>query len=100
MGTEKFSIRSSSNQILAQGEVTLLYEDSGLAVNIHTFPKLVLSSKLEPISYAWDEKSPDIYHLEVDFRSSPGRNERSGEKEESETLDRHHQHTACGFVGG
>jgi len=73
MGTEKFSIRSSSNQILAQGEVTLLYEDSGRAVNIHTFPKLVLSSKLEPISYAWDEKSPDIYHLEVDFRSSPAR---------------------------
>jgi len=73
MGTEKFSIRSTSNQIQAQGEVTLRYEDSGRAVNIHTFPRLVLSSELEPVSYVWDEKSPDISHLEVDFRSSPAR---------------------------
>lgn len=73
MGTEEFTIRSSSNQIQAQGEVTLHYQDSGRAVNIHTFPTLVLSSELEPVSYVWDEKNPEISHLEVDFRSSPAR---------------------------
>lgn len=73
IGTEKFSILSSSNQIEAQGEIILRYEEGGRTVDIHTFPKLVLSFQLEPVSYLWDEKSPDTNHLEVNFRSSPAR---------------------------
>jgi hypothetical protein len=73
IGTEKFSIRSSSNEVQAEGQISLHYADGGRNVDIQTFPKLVLSHGLEPIAYTWDEKSPDSNHLEVDFRSSPAR---------------------------
>jgi len=73
IGTEKFSIRTTSKQVEAQGEIRLQYEDGGRRVDLQTFPKLVLDSALEPITYTWDEKSPDSNHLEVDFRSSPAR---------------------------
>jgi hypothetical protein len=73
IGTEKFSIRSSSKEVRAEGEISLHYTDNGKKVDVETTPKLVLSPSLEPLAYTWDEKSPESNHLEVDFRSSPAR---------------------------
>lgn len=73
IGTEKFSIRTSSTQVEAEGQISLHYTDGGKKVDVETAAKLVLSPALEPLAYTWDEKSPDTNHLEVDFRTSPAK---------------------------
>lgn len=73
IGTEKFSIRSGSKQVEAEGQISLHYTDAGKKMDLETSPKLVLTPALDPVAYNWEEKSPDTNRLEVDFRSSPAR---------------------------
>lgn len=73
IGTEKFSIRSSSDQVEAQADIRLQSLQENAPATLETFPKLVLDSQLHPQTYSWKLKGPESYQLEVDFRSSPAR---------------------------
>jgi hypothetical protein len=73
IGTEAFKIRSSPDQVVAQAEIHLRVEQDGKTVELKTFPNLVMSPQLDPLTYTWSQKGPQNSQLEVDFRSTPAR---------------------------
>jgi hypothetical protein len=73
VGTEKFEIRSSAGRIEACAAINLRIEQGGKITDIRTFPELVLSSQLEPLTYKWSQTGPEFSQLSVDFHSSPVR---------------------------
>lgn len=73
IGTEAFDIRSAGDRFEAEAKIELRVEREGKVHEFRTAPKLVLDSALQPVTYTWDQKSPQPSHLEVDFRPSPAK---------------------------
>jgi hypothetical protein len=73
VGTETFDIRSPGDRVEAEAEIELRIERDGKVHEFKTFPKLVLNSALQPLTYSWSQKGSQSSQLEVDFRSSPAR---------------------------
>jgi hypothetical protein len=73
VGTETFDIRSRDDRIEAEAKIDLRIERDGKIEEFKTFPKLVLNSSLDPMTYSWSQKGPQSSQLEVDFRSSPAK---------------------------
>jgi hypothetical protein len=73
VGTESFTIRSSRGQIEAEAKIELRIQRDGKTYDFKISPKLVLDSRLQPLTYAWMQKGPQSSQLEVDFRSSPAK---------------------------
>jgi hypothetical protein len=72
-GTETFDIRSIGDRVEAEAKIELLIEQEGKVRQFKNAPKLVLNSTLQPLTYAWSQKSPQSSQLEVDFRASPAK---------------------------
>lgn len=72
-GTETFDIRSIGDRVEAEAKIELLIEQEGKVRQFKNVPKLVLNSTLQPLTYAWSQKSPQSSQLEVDFRASPAK---------------------------
>ncbi len=73
VGTETFDIRSLGDRVEAEAEIELRIERDGKVHEFKTFPKLVLNSALQPLTYSWSQKGSQSSQLEVDFRSSPAK---------------------------
>jgi len=73
VGSESFKIHSSAGRVEARGEIRLNLEQNGKAMNVRSFPDLVLDSQLHPLTYTWSQQGPQSSRLEVDFRSNPAR---------------------------
>jgi hypothetical protein len=73
VGTETFDIRSTGDRVEAEAEIELRIERDGKVHEFKTFPKLVLNSALQPLTYSWNQKGSQSSQLEVDFRSSPAK---------------------------
>jgi hypothetical protein len=73
IGTENFDIRSSDDRIEAKAAIQLRVTQNGKAVELKSFPDLVLSSQFEPLTYTWIQKGSQSSQLEVDFRKSPAK---------------------------
>ena len=73
VGSESFKIHSSTIGVEARGEIRLNIQQKGKAVNVRTFPDLVLDSQLHPLTYTWSQQGPQSSRLEVNFRSNPAR---------------------------
>ncbi|MBI1941360.1 MAG: hypothetical protein HYS33_07635 [Acidobacteria bacterium] len=73
IGTEKFSIRTARNKVIAEAQIEMRVERDGKSYQFKTSPKLVLNANLEPETYAWNQKGSESSRLEVDFRASPAR---------------------------
>ena len=73
MGTETFDLRSTGDRVEAEAKVELRIQRDGKVDEFKTFPKLVLGSALQPLTYSWSQKGSQSSELEVDFRSSPAK---------------------------
>jgi hypothetical protein len=73
IGTETFEIHSSPDQVEAHAEIHLRVEQNGKTIELKTFPNLVMSPQLNPLTYTWSQKGPQNSQLEVDFRSTPAK---------------------------
>jgi hypothetical protein len=73
IGTEKFEIRSSPGTIEAQAEIHLRVKQNGEMIEMKTFPNLVMSPQLNPLTYTWSQKGLQNSQLEVDFRATPAK---------------------------
>jgi hypothetical protein len=71
IGTESFTIKSSSHQVEAEARIELRVVQDGKTYNFKTTPKLVLDDKLQPLTYSWSQKGAQSSELRVDFRSTP-----------------------------
>lgn len=73
VGSETFNIRSTGERVEAEAKIELRLEREGKTYEFKTFPKLVLDSALQPLTYSWSQKGSQSSELEVDFRSSPAK---------------------------
>lgn len=73
VGTETFDLRSTGDRVEAEAKVELRIQRDGKVDEFKTFPKLVLGSALQPLTYSWSQKGSQSSELEVDFRSSPAK---------------------------
>jgi hypothetical protein len=73
VGTEKFEILSARDGFTASAELELRVEEDGKTLVFHTFPELVLDSRLRPLAYRWDQKGSSRSGLSIDFSTSPAR---------------------------
>lgn len=70
IGTETFEIATKGDTVEASAKIELRVQQEGKAVEFKTFPHLVLTPDLEPLSYEWSQKGAQSSQLEVDLRSS------------------------------
>ncbi len=68
---EKFDIQTSPGKIEASAEIDLRVEHAGKTLDFKTFPKLVSTARLQPLTYTWKQEGSQASHLSVDFRPSP-----------------------------
>jgi len=73
IGSEKFEIQSTADQISAKAESQFQIEQEGKPVLIKTSSNLVLNSQLAPLTYSWSQKGNQASSLEADFRSKPAK---------------------------
>jgi hypothetical protein len=73
IGTETFTIKSSSGQVEAEARIELRAEQEGKTYDFRTSPKLVMNSDLRPLTYSWSQKGTQSSELSVDFRSTPAK---------------------------
>jgi hypothetical protein len=71
LGTEKFSIQASGDELVAQADIHMKSLQSQTPIEFESFPKLVLDSHLDPQTYSWHINGPESYEINVDFRTSP-----------------------------
>jgi len=73
IGTETFTIKSSSHQVEAEAKIELRVEQNGKTYDFKTVPKLVLNDDLQPLTYSWSQKGAQSSELDVDFHSTPSK---------------------------
>jgi hypothetical protein len=73
IGSEKFAIQCTADQISARAETEFQIDREGKTVLIKTSSALVLNSQLVPLTYSWNMKSPQASSLEADFRTKPAK---------------------------
>ena len=71
IGTEVFEIRVRPAGIEAQGNVHLLLEQGGKALEVHTASTLLLDRQYHPVSYNWSQKGTHSSQLTIDFHADP-----------------------------
>jgi hypothetical protein len=73
IGTETFTIKSSSHQVEAEAKIELRAEQQGKTYDFKTSPKLLMNDDLQPLTYSWSQKGAQSSELSVDFRSTPAK---------------------------
>jgi hypothetical protein len=73
IGTETFTIKSSSHQVEAEARIELRAEQQGKTYDFKTSPKLLMNDDLQPLTYSWSQKGAQSSELSVDFRSTPAK---------------------------
>jgi hypothetical protein len=73
IGTETFTIKSSSHQVEAEAKIELRVKQDGKTYDFKTTPKLVLNDDLQPLTYSWTQKGAQSSELSVDFRATPAK---------------------------
>jgi hypothetical protein len=73
IGTETFTIKSSSHQLEAEAKIELRVKQDGKTYDFKTTPKLVMNDDLQPLTYSWSQKGAQSSELSVDFRSTPAK---------------------------
>jgi hypothetical protein len=71
IGTERFKIHATGNNIAAEAEIEIKTNQSGQPITLKSSPRLVLNQQWEPQTYVVNQKGNPEFHLEVDFRKSP-----------------------------
>ena len=73
IGTENFEIRSRGGQVEARAEIKIHVTQNGKSADFRTFPDLVLTPALDPVSYTWSQKGPQSSRISINFTGSPVR---------------------------
>ena len=71
IGTETFEIRSTGDRIEAEAKAEMRVQQEGKTFEFRTFPKLVLNSALQPLTYDWSQKGAQTSLLAIDFQTTP-----------------------------
>jgi hypothetical protein len=71
IGSEQFQIRPSQSDVRASAVVQLALNQEGKTLKFRTFPNLVLDSRLDPLTYAWEQKGAESSSIHIDFRRHP-----------------------------
>lgn len=73
VGTETFEITVHPDRVETAATGELHLEQSGKKIEVRTASDLVLSPKLDPLSYTWNQKGAQSSQLSVDFHTQPAR---------------------------
>jgi hypothetical protein len=73
IGTETFTIKSSSHQVEAEARIELRAEQQGKTYEFRTSSKLLMNDDLQPLTYSWSQKGAQASELSVVFRSTPAK---------------------------
>lgn len=71
IGTERFQVRSLNADIRASATVEFAVQSDGKTLKFKTFPNLLLDSRLDPVSYDWEQKGAESSRIDIDFRHHP-----------------------------
>ncbi len=71
IGTERFRILSSGNNIIAKADIELQTQKAGKLLELQSFPELLLDSRFRPLSYTWAQKGVQSSKLRIDFTTTP-----------------------------
>ena len=70
IGKESFEIETKRDKIEASARIDLRMQQDGKTVELRSFPRLVMTPELTPVSYEWSQKGAQSSHLEVSFEAS------------------------------
>ncbi len=73
IGRETFRIVPAGDTLIAEAEIELHTQKGGNALVFHSFPRLVLDSHLQPLSYTWVQRGAGNSRLRIDFTTAPVR---------------------------
>ena len=71
IGTERFRILSSGNNIIAKADIEFQTQQAGKLLELQSFPELLLDSRLRPLSYTWAQEGIQSSKLHIDFTTTP-----------------------------